>query len=351
MFSLGGISARILGRSLDDLIRRYLVHKEANQGRALATVDKYRLCLERLGAYLASLGCTLPQASTEQLREFAGLHLHSQGLSPRARRPMISCVRDFYAWLALTRQTGTNLGAELEQPRIGRKLPRGIQLGDLERLLQAPDIETFLGLRDLAIMMVLGGTGVRVSGLVAMNESSLIWGREGEHERLVIRVSEKGGHERVVPAPDEVRLIVRAYLGHDELREIDRSLPNGDAVLWVSTRNRRVSEADYYGEARRLAARAVGKLLERHGERAGVPRETCHPHALRHLYGTELSEEDTSTLAIQALLGHADPRTSEIYTRTATRKLSRIVDQANPLGKIRTPVTSLAKRLRAAPIG
>lgn len=345
----GGINARILGRSLDDLIRRYLLHKEANQARAHATLEKYRLCLERLRAYLSELGTTLTEASTDQLREFVGIHLHVKGLSPRARRPMISCVRDFYAWLSASRVVKSNLAATLEQPRVGRKLPHGIQLSDLERLLQAPDIETFIGLRDLAIMMVLGGTGIRVSGLVAMNESSLIWMREGERERLVIRVKEKGGNERLVPAPDEVRLIVRAYLGHPELREIDRSLPDGDAVLWVSTRNRLVSEADYYGEARRLAARAVNKLLERYGDRAGVPRATCHPHALRHLYGTELAEDDTSTLAIQALLGHADPKTSEIYTRAATRKLSRIVDQSNPLRKIRTPVSELARRLRAAP--
>lgn len=326
---------------------RFLLAKEHNEGAAQATVNKYRLALKRLEDFLGDV--RLAEASAEQLREFVGLHMHRQGISPRARRPIISCIRGFYRWLRDQRIVRENPAEDLEYPRIGRRLPSAMQLNQVEQLLMAPDLEDFQGVRDLAMMMVLAGTGIRVSGLVAMNEGDLLWIEDGGLERLVIKVREKGGHERLVPAPDEVRLIVRAYLGHDELRSVDRTLPDGDAVLWISTRNRKVSPADYYGEARRLTDRAVCRIIERYGKAQGLPRPVCHPHALRHLYGTELAEHDVSTLIIQALMGHADPKTSEIYVHTAMRKLAQVVDKANPLGRVRTPVSDLARRLRRAP--
>lgn len=333
---------------MNDLMMRYLLHLEHNRGLAEATVNKYRLCLERFEAYLADQGAMLADATPDHLHHFSGMFLHTQGMSPRARRPLISCLRGFYSWLQREHIVKTNPAQALEYPKIGRKLPKGIQRDQIERLLMAPDLDTFLGVRDTAIMMMLAGTGIRVSGLCAMNESDLVFLREEGREHLVIKVREKGGHERYIPAPEETRLMCLAYLGHDELASIDRTLPDGDSILWVSTRRRDISPADYHGEARRLAVRSVGDMLAAHGARAGLPADICHPHAFRHLYGTELAEADIDVLTIQALLGHKDPKTSQIYIHTAMRKLTRVVDKANPLRQVQTPVTALMKRLRSA---
>lgn len=89
-------------------------------------------------------------------------------------------------------------------------------------------------------------------------------------------------------------------------------------------------------------------MVLRHGRRAGVPEDQLHPHAVRHLYGTELAEDDVDLLIRQQLLGHADPKSTEVYTHLAARKLTSSVDRANPLAKIKSPMSQLLQELSAA---
>ncbi len=329
------------------LIDEFLTFKEHSQGLAGATIGKYRQYLERLEAWLGEQDMDFLSADDKALEHFCGLHQHKMGVMPRSRRPLVSAVRGFYAWLSRAGHRQDNPAALLEYPRIGRRLPVGMSLSSSERILMQPDLSTFIGVRDAAMLYVLIGCGIRVSGLVSMNESSLLWMDEDGKERLVIKVREKGGHERLVPAPDETALMVRAYLGHEYLDTVDRYLKDGDQVLWISTNNRLVSPDRYHGEARRMAARTVNAMIDGYGERAGVPKNERHPHAMRHLYGTELAESGVDIMQIQALMGHRSPKTSENYIHLATRTLAKSVDKANPLRKMRTHVSSLARHLES----
>lgn len=329
-----------------DLIAAWSTWLTAYRGRAAATSDKYTAELRRLCAWLKDQGHTLKSIDRAGLETYAGLWLHKQGLTPRARRPAVAALRGFFGWAQQAGHRVDNPAAQLRPPRTGRALPRAMSLQSAEALLMAPDLETFLGVRDAAILAVLIGCGLRLGGLVALNEGNLIWHRDHTGgERLTLRVREKGDHERLVPAPDEARLLVRAYLGHPDLEAIDRLLPNGDRVLFVSTAWQ-IPPHEYYGEARRLSRRAVQEMIQRYGRQLGLPREELHPHAARHLYGTELAEDDVHILISQALLGHVDPKTTQVYSHVAARRLAAIVDQSNPLGKVRTPVTALSKRLK-----
>ncbi|MFP4162127.1 MAG: tyrosine-type recombinase/integrase, partial [Ectothiorhodospira sp.] len=237
----------------------------------------------------------------------------------------------------------------IPRPKAGAPLPRPLSLENAERLILQPDISTFIGLRDAAILSVLIGCGLRVSGVVALNQEDLNWVDYEGQEWLVIRVREKGKKERLVPAPHDTRLLTRAYLGHEELQEIDRTLPSGDRVLFVSTRAA-IPRHEYHGERRRLSRGAILRMIDRHGERAGIPQSERHPHAARHLYGTELAEAGADILQIQALMGHADPKSSSIYTRLAMRKLTERVARSTPMARMRTPVSDLVKAIdRASP--
>ena len=210
-----------------------------------------------------------------------------------------------------------------------------------------PGVESFKGLRDTAMLAVLIGTGCRISGLVALNESSLLWGKNQKGvERLKIRFREKGQKERIVPAPMEVGLLLRAYLGHRFLDTIEPALPNGDRVLFVNTMNPTVKPSEHFGEKRRIRADTFAAILKNYAQGCGIPMASRHPHAYRHLYGTELAESDVDLLIRQALLGHAKPDTTAIYSSLAMQKLFEIVDRANPLGKMRTVVTDLANKMR-----
>jgi site-specific recombinase XerD len=327
------------------LIEHYLGWQTHNRGRAGATIYKYRRYLHWLVEFLRSRECSLREATLALLEEFTGIEAHRRKLSPRARRPVVAAVRGFYTWLHRRHLLDENPAAALPYPKAGLRLPAGMSLKHAEALLMQCDIDTFLGIRDLAILSVFIGCGVRVTGCVNLNQSSLLYVDYEGCEYLILKVREKGKKERLVPAPDELRVLLRCYLGHKELESIDRSLPDGDQVLFVSTNNRNVSPADYYGEARRIAARSVNDMIVTYGLKAGIPRAHCHPHALRHLYGTELAEDDVNILHAQALLGHASPKTTEIYAHVAMKKLITVVNKSSPLRKMRTPVTDLVREL------
>jgi len=329
-----------------ELIQKWLVFKEFNQNRSAATVDKYRNYLERFAAWLdEDCGVNLLQADKDHVELFSGLISFKQGLKPRARRPLVAALREFYKWTYDNGLRSDNPAAGLEYPGIGHIIPKVSSLNTAERLLMAPDLSTFLGVRDCAMMATLLGCGFRISGLTGLNESSLQYVEHDGFTRLLIKVIEKGDKERIQPAPMEVKLLIDAYLAHPDLTNIDRTLPNGDRVLFVSVRNRKVPEHKYFGENRRISNRSVNDLISKYGEQLGINSDELGPHALRHRFGTELAEGDETLDKIQDLLGHSKQESSKIYIHLATRKKIEVVDRSNPLSKIRTPVSDIVKIL------
>lgn len=333
-----------------ELIDKFLEFKRVNRGRSERTAQVYRLALVRLAEFLTEAKRPWLEATHDDLLLFTGVWLHRKGLKdPLSRRPMISAVREFYRWAATRGLVVNSPAAAVPYPRAGRKLPRVMTLASAEKLMWAPDFSTFEGVRDAALMGLLIGCGLRVSGLVRLNQSALVQEALDGRPRMVLRVVEKGNKERKLPVPEQAELLLRLYLEHAELKAIDRLLSNGDQVLWVSLRNRTVQEHEYRGENRRLRRGAVLALIKKYGQTQGIPLDQLHPHALRHLYGTELRESDIDLITRQRLMGHADPKTTEIYDHLAMRKVTRDVDRGNPLSKIRTPASDLLQQLKAKP--
>jgi integrase/recombinase XerD len=334
--------------SADDLvIDDWLTYMEINRGRSVRTIEAYRSALMRLKEFMA--GKPLVEAEADELEVFCGLWLHKKGVIARSRMPYISAVKGFYAWLKAKGNVKGNAAKELVHPITGMPLPRTITLANAEKLMWAPDMNKFVGIRDAAIMSLLIGCGLRVSGLTALNESSLQMMELECVPRLTIRVTEKGSRERIMPVPREAEALLRVYLGHEDLAAIDRSFKGKDGrqdkVLFVSTKSPVLKEHEFIGESRRLSRKGVHDLIQRHGIKAGIPEGELHPHAMRHLFGTELLENDTSMLSIQELMGHADPKSTAVYAQLAMRKKMTTIDRAAPLSKMRTPVSELLKRL------
>lgn len=326
----------------EDLIERYCTWKRHNAGAAASTVDHYGAHLRRLRKHA---GKSLTKLTPDELEAYTGPELHKQGLNANGRRNVVAAIRGFYRYLLHHQVVRENPAAELHYPRAGRSLPEPIPAEHAEALMWAPDLETFIGVRDSAIMATLIGCGLRVGGLVAMNEEDLLFVREKDkREELVIRIREKGSHERFVPAPDVTRLMLRAYLGHRDLDAIDRRLEDGQRVLFVSVGNRLVADHEYRGAKRRLTEWSIRDILQRYAKRAGVPEKYAHPHAFRHLFGQELAEADVDVLIRQQLLGHKDPKSTAVYSHIAFRKLRKAIEQSSPFQRIRTPVTDLAER-------
>jgi len=334
-------------KSAEKLIQNWLEFKLIDQGKAPATVEKYRCNLARFTLFVDDNELNLTTITRDQVREFAGMYLFKLGLSPRTRTTVVSALKGLFAWIQNEQIRDDNPTQNLEHPDYGKRLPKAMQLNDAKKLINQPNMTTFSGVRDVAMLSVLIGCGLRVSGCSSLNESSLIFGTdEKKGERLYIRVIEKRDKERIVPAPHETRLAIRAYLGHPEIDLIDRSIKDGDKVLFIAT-SKSIPPCDFHGEAVRLKAQGIYRMIQRHASAAGIPKDVAHPHALRHLFGTELAESDVDIKSIQNLMGHSNVETTLIYLQLAMRRLSENTDKGNPLGKMDTPLTPLLQQVNA----
>lgn len=324
-------------------IEGYLTHLKGSRGRRPRTLEAYGACLARLQEFMQ--GRALLEAQADELEAFCGIWLHKRGVVARSRKPYISAVRGFYAWAAKCDLVSVDAGAGLLHPKTAKPMPEAMSLRNAEKLMWAPDLATFIGLRDAAMLALLIGCGLRVSGLVNLDVENLRNEELDGKPRLSLRVVEKGEKERLLPVPREAEMLVRTYLDHEQLATYDRLLPSGRRVLFVNARNTRVPAHEYRGEAVRMSRKSVWKLIQRYGEAVGIPEAERHPHALRHLFGAELGEDDVNLIMRGELLGHSDPKTTAIYDGLAMRRKTKVMDATSPLGKIKTPVTELLRRL------
>lgn len=329
-----------------EAIDAFSTYLGAARGRRPRTVEAYGMALARLVEFLQ--GKQLLKADAVELEAFTGIWLHKRGVVARSRKPYVSAVKGFYAWAKARGYVARDPASEIRQPKAAQPLPNVLSLASAERLMWAPDLNTFVGIRDASILALLIGCGLRASGLVNLNVGDLSNAEISGKPRLVLRVTEKGEKERMLPVPREAEMLLRIYLDHEGLKEFDRSIQLGsrtDQVLFVNLRNTRVPPQDYRGEAVRLSRQAVWRLIQRYGEQAGVPEAERHPHAIRHLYGTELAEDGVDLVLRQELLGHVDPKSTAIYDHLTVRRKTRAMDQSGPLAKLKSPVSEVLKRL------
>lgn len=328
----------------------YLDYLGMSRGLSPRTLEIYGLALRRLKEFLQ--GKPLLDADGMELEAFCGLWLHRKGVVATSRKPYVAAVRSFYAWAndkgLLDDELG-NPAKQVQQPKGGSRLPRSMSLSSAERLMWAPDLGTFVGIRDAAMLSLLMGCGLRVSGLTALNVGDLRTMQVDGRARLMLLVTEKGNRQRMVPLPREADSLLRVYMGHEELASMDRQVTNQqgkpDKVLFVNTKHPALAEHEHVGEARRLTRRSVHDMIQRYGRRVGIPEHELHPHAMRHLFGTELTEGDVPTITTQGLMGHVDPKSTAIYVELAMTKKMKVVDQHAPLAKMKTPVGEFLKRM------
>ncbi|KPK47122.1 MAG: recombinase XerD [Thiotrichales bacterium SG8_50] len=229
------------------------------------------------------------------------LSLFASWLRARGRELAEATRDDLQAYLAQGVVKGVRLDTDptalIESPRLGRPLPKLLTEEQVERLLEAPDVGTVLGLRDRAMLETLYATGLRVSELVGLTMSQLGIGQG------VVRVIGKGDKERLVP------------LGEEAMGWLDRYLREGRGALVRS----RASDALFpsrHGTA--MTRQAFWHNLRRHASTAAITTPLS-PHTLRHAFATHLLNHGADLRVVQMLLGHADLSTTQIYTQANGR--------------------------------
>ncbi|WP_281242454.1 site-specific tyrosine recombinase XerD [Solimonas aquatica] len=286
-------------------IERFIDRLWLERGLSRNTQASYRSDLKLLARWLHGRSASLAEASEADLRGY----LAAQARQPRSQARLLSALRQFYRHLHADRQREDDPSARLEAPRLGLRLPKTLSEIDVSALLEAPDCEEALGLRDRAMLELMYASGLRVSELISLKLSSV------DLRRGALRVLGKGGKERMVPTGEEAVHWLQRYL--QEVRP-DQALAGEDS-LFLSARGAAMTRQNFW------------QRIRLHAAAAGI-RAALSPHTLRHAFATHLLEHGADLRTVQALLGHADLSTTQIYTHVAKARLRELHQRHHPRG-------------------
>jgi len=235
--------------------------------------------------------------------------LRMQGKTSRTVARHISSIRSFHQFLLREKRTETDPTVHLEMPTIEQKLPNILSIEEIEALLAAPNRSKPQGIRDVAMLELLYGSGMRISELIALDLADI-------HLTMgFVRVFGKGGKERIIPLGKSALAALRVYL--DGARgTLQGKYPKTDA-FFINQRGKR------------LTRQGCWKLMKEHALKAGIQHELT-PHTLRHSFATHLVENGADLRAVQEMLGHADISTTQIYTHISKTRLSEVYKQYHP---------------------
>ena len=277
------------------------------RGLSPQTVAAYRGDLVRLGEWLdrqkaKDLLAADPAAIAAHLR-----WLHGEEIGPRSVRRAMAAMHGFYRDLVEAGERRDDPVENLELPKLFHRLPKVLSEEEVERLLAAPDVATPAGLRDKAMLELLYATGLRVSELVGLRLPQI------DLKGGFLLAFGKGSKERVVPVGEEAERWLQRYLA-----ELRPKLARGrHDNVFVNLRGAPMTRQGFW------------KILKAWGIRAGIERPIS-PHVLRHSFATHLLEHGADLRAVQAMLGHSDISTTEIYTHIHQERLRGAYDRFHP---------------------
>ena len=286
----------------------YLRHLEVERRVSPHTLAAYGRDLARLVAFAASHGQPVGRLTRQDLEAFVRDAMTS-GLSATSTARLVAATRGFFRFQRLVGALDKNPADDLQAPRAVTSLPRFLSLDDIDALLAATSDPTPRGLRDRALVEVLYATGLRVSELCHLRLTDL------RMEQGYLQCLGKGGKQRIVPLGEAAAVAVGRYV-----QDGRGALTRGRQSPWLFVNAR---------GGTRLSRVGCWKILKAQGRRAGI-RAHLSPHVLRHSFATHLLERGADLRAIQAMLGHADLTTTQIYTHVLEARLRDVYDRFHP---------------------
>jgi integrase/recombinase XerD len=290
------------------LVDDYLDHLRLERRLSNHTTESYGRDLAELGRFAAAREQPLEALSRRDLEAHVR-NLMGEGRSPRSVARMVACIRGFYRFLARHNHLRANPADDLDAPRAWKVLPKFLDIDDVDRLLEAPDVGTAIGLRDRALIELLYATGLRVSELVNLRAQDL------RLDQGYLTTLGKGRKQRIVPLGESAAKWVRQYLRTGRPALLGKRAAQ---KLFVNARG-----------GTGLTRVGFWKILKGYARKAGLASRVS-PHVLRHSFATHLLERGADLRAIQLMLGHADLSTTQIYTHILDARMRAIYDKYHP---------------------
>lgn len=275
--------------------------------RALSanTRSAYAADLTRVARWMGAEGRDDPAGVTHADLAAYLVALADAGLDPRSVNRHRSAIRQLFRWMVAENLAADDPSLLIAAPRFGRRVPAVFSEAQVETLLAAPDELDPLGIRDRAMIELMYATGLRVTELVTLPLRAV------HLDGGFLRVKGKGNKERLVPLGDVARDQLLRYL-----REVR---PPGDGAVFLSRRGTPMTRQNFW------------ERLVRYARLAGL-RGKVSPHVLRHSFATHLLNHGADLRVVQAMLGHADISTTQIYTHVTRERLKAVHAEFHPRG-------------------
>ena len=275
-----------------EALNDFSLYLKIERGMSKHTVQNYTLDVQKLIRYLERHKIALGplQITSLQIQEF--IYEIAKEMNPRTQSRLISGLRSFFDYLIFENYLKSNPLERIEAPKIGRKLPDTLSVGEIDLIVRAIDLSESNGERNRAIIETLYSCGLRVSELTALKISDLFF------EEGFIKVTGKGDKQRFVPIGPLTQKYINLY--KDQVRISMKIEAAFNDTLFLNRRGKQLSRAMIF---------TIVKTL---GEKAEIQKKIS-PHTFRHSFATHLLENGADLRAIQMMLGHESITTTEIY--------------------------------------
>jgi integrase/recombinase XerD len=296
-----------LGKNVGQL-DTFIDHLWLEDGLSKNTLESYRTDLSQFNGWLEKQKSHLLAANQADIQQYLAVKFPQS--KPRSISRLIASMRRFYRYALRENLIKTDPTLQIESPKLPRSLPKSLNEQEVEDLLNAPDINQPIGLRDRAMLELLYASGLRVSELVGVKVN------EVSTQDGVVRVTGKGSKTRLVPMGEEAADWITKYLKQARPEILQKRLCD---ALFVTAR------------AEAMTRQAFWYLIKRYALQAGITKHMS-PHVLRHAFATHLLNHGADLRVVQMLLGHADISTTQIYTHVARERLKQLHTMHHPRG-------------------
>jgi len=294
-----------------DLLDEFSDSLWLEDGLSRNTLENYRRDLNKFAAWLEQQrGVPIMETTHADIQGFLAHLVSGEKAKATSTSRAISSLKRMFRYLLRQNKISADPTLQIATPKLPRSLPKSLTEQDVELLLNAPDVQTSLGVRDRTMLEVLYATGLRVSELVSLSVAQV------SLDMGVVRVMGKGSKERLVPLGEEALDWIRRYLA--EGRPVLLAGKLSDA-LFVTHRGEGMSRQMFW------------YLIKRHAKQGGL-HKSLSPHTLRHAFATHLLNHGADLRVVQMLLGHSDISTTQIYIHVARERLKQLHAQHHPRG-------------------
>jgi integrase/recombinase xerD len=297
-------------KTVDNMVKAYMRYLKLERNLSPNTIEAYRNDLRWLLAYVNFHGLKVEEVKLEDLDNFSA-SLHDQRITPRSQARILSGVRSFFKFLLLDGFIDADPTELLVSPHVRNALPDVLSTAEVDSLEASIDLSKWEGQRNRAIIEVLFSCGLRVSELVNLKLSNLYV------EEKFVRVTGKGDKERLVPISSRALDELNAWFAD---RNVMRIKPGEEDYVFLNRRGAHLTRT------------MILIMIKRQAVAAGITK-TISPHTLRHSFATALLEGGADLIAIQAMMGHEDIATTEIYTHIDTSSLREEITKHHPRNK------------------